>query len=800
MTTGQTGRESDPTGHAGERASRTWWLLLAIVVLVAGLVLSLAGALLWTASEDHSGRQAFNSTAANVTATLASQLRSDADFVSTLRATLTMEPGISPRRYAAWYQTLANPGRDVGGQGSVVVARVPAALLSAFERRRNADPAFRALIGGWLVPVPRGREQTYCVLAAGNFAQMTGAIASAMQEDWCRASSAIGVTQAALIQEQTDTGQIVALPIDTSGLQTLLVETAFYRRGAPLGTVAQRRAAVAGWLLTSFDMPSLIRGAIGRNSDLSVDVYHTNPGGTPMLVGSVRSRRAPRLRQTTMLSIDGSWAVYVGGLPVVAGLSAGGEGLLVFLTGALVSLLLATFLLVLSRSRAQALALVAEQTGQLRHQALHDALTDLPNRTLALDRADQMLARARRTQVPIAALYVDIDGFKHVNDTFGHAAGDAFLQLVAGRLRSVVRESDTAARLAGDEFVVLVEGAPLDAGPQHIAERLLEVLREPYDLNGSVGRQLSVSASIGVAYGLRDTAEQLLADADIALYSAKSAGKNRYVLFHSGMQTAAQDRLTLEMDLAEGFDHGQLCLLYQPILDLLSERTVGVEALLRWRHPTRGVVPPAVFIPVAEDSGMIAAIGRWVLIEACRQTAAWRHQGYKLGISVNVSARQFDRDELIDDVRHALERSRLVPSALTVEITETTLMRDAEATAGRLRALKELGVRVAIDDFGTGYSSLAYVRRFPVDALKIDRYFIKGVAASKESTAMIQTLVRLGQTLKLTTIAEGIEDRAQLSSLQQEGCDQGQGFLFAIPLDSTGIERLMREEHGREAA
>jgi diguanylate cyclase (GGDEF)-like protein len=799
MTIAQSGRGSDRTGRAGGGARRTW-LLIAVAVLVVGLVLSTIGALRWSSEQLAGEREAFHSTADDVTATLASRLRSDADFVSTLRATLTMEPHISPSRYVAWYSTLNTPDRDVGGQGSLVVARVPAAQLSVFERRRNADPAFRTLIRGWLAPVPRGHEQTYCVLAGGNFAQMTGAVAKAIQGDWCRANSAIGLTQSRLIREQTDTGQIVALPIDESWLRTLLVETAFYRRGAPLGTLAERRAAVAGWLLTSFDMPDIIRGAIGRNPTLSVDVYHTNPGGFSMLVGSVRSSRAARLGQTTMLGIDGTWAVHVGGLPMATGLSSGTEGLLVFITGALLSLLLATLLLVLSRSRSQALALVAKQTGQLRHQALHDALTGLPNRTLALDRADQMLARARRTQVPIAALYVDIDGFKHVNDTFGHAAGDAFLKLVAARLQSVVRESDTAARLAGDEFVVLVEGAPLDAGPQHIAERLLEVLREPYDLNGRVGRQLSVSASIGVAYGLRDTAEQLLADADIALYAAKSAGKNRYVLFQSGMQTAAQDRLTLELDLADAFERGQLFLLYQPILELQSERLVGVEALLRWRHPTRGIVPPAVFVPVAEDSGMIAQIGRWVLIEACRQTAAWHRQGIKLGVSVNVSARQFDRDELLDDVRHALERSRLDPSALTVEITETTLMRDADATAARVRALKDGGVRVAIDDFGTGYSSLAYVRRFPVDALKIDRYFIKGVAASKESTAMIQTLVRLGQTLKLTTIAEGIEDRTQLSALQREGCDQGQGFLFGTPIDSQGVESLMRQGPGQRAA
>jgi diguanylate cyclase (GGDEF)-like protein len=392
----------------------------------------------------------------------------------------------------------------------------------------------------------------------------------------------------------------------------------------------------------------------------------------------------------------------------------------------------------------------------------------------------------------VAALYVDIDGFKHVNDTFGHAAGDNLLKIVATRLAGVVREGDTAARLSGDEFVVLVEGSALDAGAELVAERLLEVLRQPYDISGNIKRQLSITASIGVASGLRGNAVELLRDADLALYEAKAAGRNCYVLFESGMQTAAQDRLTLEMELAEALENEQLFLLYQPTFDLQSESVIGVEALIRWRHPTREVIPPIDFIPIAEESGLIVPIGRWVLEEACQQAATWHRQGRRIGMSVNVSGRQLDHDELIEDVRHALEQSGLDPDALTLEITETTLMRDAEATAQRLRELKQLGVRIAIDDFGTGYSSLAYLRQFPVDALKIDRSFIGGIAASKEAAALIHTLVQLGKTLEIETLAEGIEDQIQLETLQREHCDHGQGFLFSRPLDVSAVEAFLQ--------
>jgi diguanylate cyclase (GGDEF)-like protein len=381
---------------------------------------------------------------------------------------------------------------------------------------------------------------------------------------------------------------------------------------------------------------------------------------------------------------------------------------------------------------------------------------------------------------------------KYVNDTFGHAAGDALLQAIAARLSSVVREVDTVGRLGGDEFVLLLDSLTLDAAPEMAAERVLEVVRQPIELDQQPDRPLSISASIGIALGQDETIDQLLRGADLALYQAKDTGKNRHVLFESSMQTVAQDRLLLELDLREALEADQLFLLYQPTFDLRTETVSGVEALLRWRHPSRGVLAPDRFIAIAEDTGMIVPIGRWALQRACQQAADWHKHLHKIGIAVNVSACQLDQDELLDDVADALAASGLDPQTLTLEITETALMRNPEDIARRLGLLKNLGVRVAIDDFGTGYSSLGHLRQFPVDALKIDRSFISGIRSSPQSAVLIHTLVQLGKALNLETVGEGIEQRSQLRTLQGEDCDIGQGFLLARPLEIDAVERLLK--------
>ena len=791
-----------PAAHRTARRRRS--ALTAMAALVLGLALSAAGALLWRSSVDSQERQAFRANATDVAETLEMQVRSDSQLVATLRGVMTMQPHMSASSFREWFRQIGGRGQQQGGElGTLVVETVPAGRLAAFQARRNADPGYRQLVGGHVLTVADSGRADYCLLSAGVVqAPYSPATDRLVQSDWCDPRAEMGsfvaggVTQAELMRSIAASGQMLVYPVTAEGLNTFFVEAAYYRRGAPLATAAQRSAATLGWVSSSFGIPSLIARAVGAHRNMAVTIYHRNPGAPLERMGtaSTGSRSKP-FSYASEFRIGGTWLVRVKGTTDAAGLSAGLQALIVFAGGALLSLLLFALILVLSRSRARALGMVEEKTGQLRHQALHDALTGLPNRVLALDRAEQMLARSRRQGTPVAALYVDLDGFKHVNDTFGHAAGDQLLRMVADRLTSVVREGDTAARLGGDEFVVLIEGSTLDAGPELVAERLLEVLRQPYDLNGKIGRRLSVTVSIGIAMGLREDVDRLLADADVALYQAKSAGKNSAVLFHSSMHMAARDRLTIEMDLAEALARGQLFLLYQPTFDLKTERAIGVEALLRWRHPTRGLMQPADFIPVAEEAGLIVPIGRWVLREACRQAVVWRDMGHALNMSVNVSARQLDDDGLLDDVRDAIGSSGIDPASLTLEVTETALMRDPGATAKRLRELKEIGIRIAIDDFGTGYSSLAYLRQFPADALKIDRSFISDIAHSSQSNALIHTLVQLGKTLHIETLAEGIEDQVQLETLQREHCDHGQGFLFSRPLDTRAVETLLRGTH-----
>jgi diguanylate cyclase (GGDEF)-like protein len=430
---------------------------------------------------------------------------------------------------------------------------------------------------------------------------------------------------------------------------------------------------------------------------------------------------------------------------------------------------------------------------QLRYQAFHDALTGLPNRQLVLDRAEQLLARGHRDDLAVPALFLDIDGFKRVNDSFGHAAGDKLLQTVAERLTRVLRASDTVGRLGGDEFVILLDPVALTEAPELVAERVLAVLSEPVEISGSSQGTLSISASIGITAGLHTTADELLRDADIALYEAKDAGKGRYILFESRMGVLAEARLRLEIDLHDAIEEQQFFLVYQPTFNLETRAVAGVEALIRWRHPTRGLIAPDQFIPLAETTGMIVPIGRWVLQEACTQAAEWHRSGYPVGMAVNVSSYQLDSESFLDDVNEALALSGIDPTTLTLEITETRLMKDPDDAAERLASLKRLGVRIAIDDFGTGYGSLAYVRRFRVDALKIDRSFISGMSTSEESAAIVRSLIRLGNTLGLETFGEGIEEPAQLLQLQQEHCHFGQGFLLSRPLDVKNMNQFFQQ-------
>jgi diguanylate cyclase (GGDEF)-like protein len=477
------------------------------------------------------------------------------------------------------------------------------------------------------------------------------------------------------------------------------------------------------------------------------------------------------------------------GPAIASGIFANGGALTVLIGGFLLSVLLGVLVLVLGTARTRALSLVAEKTRELSHLALHDALTGLPNRALVLDRAEQMLARVERQPGSVAgALFIDIDGFKRVNDKLGHAAGDQLLRIVGERLQSVVRDQDTVGRLGGDEFVVLVESTTRE-GPLDLPERIIEILRRPIEMDG-LGSILSFTASVGIAVGQYATPDALLRDADLALYAAKAAGKDRYALFDASMSTTAEGRLELEGELGAALRDEQFFLHYQPIFDLPSQRVVGVEALIRWRHPDRGVVAPDEFIPVSEETGLILPIGRWVLGEACSQAAIWHAHGHRISIFVNVSAQQLTRDGFAEEVRQVLEASGIEPSMLALEITETTLMRDVAAAGARLAEIKALGVSVAIDDFGTGYASLSHLQRMPVDILKIDRSFVAALGDPGQGRELLEAVLGVGQALSLTVVAEGVETHSQMTALLEMGCERAQGFLMGRPCAPQVVEDL----------
>ncbi len=433
-----------------------------------------------------------------------------------------------------------------------------------------------------------------------------------------------------------------------------------------------------------------------------------------------------------------------------------------------------------------------QANAELEHQTSHDGLTGLPNRVLFLDRLGEAIERARRNQTPFAVLMVDLDRFKVINDTLGHGIGDRLLAEVGERLTGAVRPSDAVARLSGDEFLILVEGIAEPTDAACAARGVIAALERPFSLNSG---DLHTSASIGISLFPDDGADPdtLIAHADEAMYHAKSIGRNTYQFFNADRSAVSQRRLDLENDLRRALSQRQFELHYQPKFDVPSDRMIGVEALLRWHHPVRGMVPPGEFIELAEETGMVIAIGEWVLREACRQARRWRLDGLPfMRIAVNISPVHFRRADFLDNVRTALRDNDLDPQYLEIELTESTVMDDAQGSVAILEELSRMGVVVSIDDFGTGYSSMGYLRRFPIDKLKIDRSFICDLTTSPDAQSIVRAIISLAHGLRLRVIAEGVENPQQLERLRALGCDQYQGFLRSAAVPPATIALYAR--------
>jgi diguanylate cyclase (GGDEF)-like protein/PAS domain S-box-containing protein len=422
---------------------------------------------------------------------------------------------------------------------------------------------------------------------------------------------------------------------------------------------------------------------------------------------------------------------------------------------------------------------------QLNHQAFHDVLTRLANRALFLNRVEHTVARVPRGKHPSAVLFLDLDDFKKVNDSLGHAVGDELLVATASRLSTCVRPGDTIARLGGDEFAVLLEDVDGMSDVVAVAERISTALSTSFQLGG---RDVFIGVSIGIAsLEMGDSPDEVLRNADLAMYFAKSRRKGQFAVYEPSMHDEMMEHLELEVDLRGAVERNEFEIHYQPIVNLVSGELYGAEALLRWNHPTRGSVPPSRFISLAEETGLIIPLGRWVLKEACEKAREWRTRFVSrrpLQMSVNLSVRHFQDPTLLQDVQQALNDSGIEPWSLTLEITESVLMHSSEATLARLRALKALGLKLAIDDFGTGYSSLGYLQQFPIDLLKIDRSFVDAVGIEEVDPVLARAIIALGRTMQIETIAEGIERPEQREGLRVLGCSLGQGYYFAKPMSA----------------
>ncbi|HEY2436755.1 MAG TPA: EAL domain-containing protein [Solirubrobacteraceae bacterium] len=749
--------------------------------MAAAAVGSLLGARSVAHTDTEKARLAFHLSSAEVASTLKLAVQHEEDLVISASAFVASDPSVSAAGFDRWSESVHAMQRYPELQDIGLVELVHATGLPAFKARMAAHP-LRPLGPHSLGPqegfhiFPSSPRPYYCFAVAGLARSISAYLPAGL--DYC----ALART---LIQAR-DSGASNYAPFVAGEATTLGVQTPVYSGGGTPPTVAARRRTFVGWLGELLEPGVVLRRALEGHPGTAATF--TYAGGAMHVV--FHSGAAPRAAQTTEIDLHNGWTVRTFGAAASAGVLDDARATDLLVGGSLLGLLLGLLVFVLGTGRMRALSLVREKTRELSHQALHDALTGLPNRALVLDRAEQMIARSgRQAEIVPGALFIDVDGFKHVNDNLGHAAGDLLLRIVGERLQGAVREQDTVGRLGGDEFVVLVESEGPHASLDSLAGRLIDLLREPVRMDES-GKTLSFTASIGVAVGHYATPDELLRDADLALYAAKAGGRDRYAMFDASMDPDAAERMELEMDLKAAVWEEQFFLLYQPIFDVATRAVVGAEALLRWRHPARGVLLPDSFIPFAEETGLIGPLGRWVLDEACRQAAIWRADGHDIGISVNVSAHQLGREDFAGDVRRALGEFAIEPSSLTLEVTETTIMRDVPFACDRLEEIKELGVRIAIDDFGTGYASLSHLQRMPVDVLKVDRSFIAALNDGGQSRELLEAILGVASALSLSVIAEGIETPGQMATIQEMGCQMAQGFLLGRPSPAEVLDAL----------
>ncbi|HEX4438191.1 MAG TPA: bifunctional diguanylate cyclase/phosphodiesterase [Solirubrobacteraceae bacterium] len=756
------------------RAGRSWlrWTLAAIVVAVGALA-SVLGAKSVAHSSNPGARAQFKRGAAATLATVKVGLAHQEDLATGAGTYFSRNSEGSSAEFKAWalWARILRSHPELDSLSLVSLVRTPE--LAAFRARRAGLPASATVSK----PVPGGRS--YECLSAGTVSRGLAAEPPA-SFDYCSAAAGLLTTRRTSHSRYGST--------TTSRGAALEVFIPAYRGSTVPKSAFGRRAAFVGWLREVLEPRVLLTQALAGDTSGAARLRHIGGGANTVFTAGTPAHGA----QSSVSTLPGGWTLKSFGPPLAtAGLFDDGDALAVLILGLLAGLLAGALVAFAGRHGGSA-APSPQTVGKTPpSEDLYDALTGLPNRGLTLDRAERMLARAgRNSAIMVGALFIDIDWFKDLNDKLGEEAGDQILKIVAERLQDVVRTHDTVGRYSGDEFVVIVESQVKGMRLDSLARRIIESLHKPVDIEG-FGPSFCLTASIGVAFGRYATPEDLLRDAHMALFAAKAAGKDRYTLFNANMRSIIEGRGVLEVDLNTALQDGQFSLLYQPVFDLRDRRVVALESLLRWVHPTRGEVDPSDFIPLAEESGLIVPIGRWVLEEACTRAAAWNVAGHRVGIAVKVSPKQLSRDGFATDVLRALQQSGLDPSLLALEIAETTVMEDKTEAARRLEGLKGLGVKIAIDDFGSGYAYRSDLQRMPIDFLKVDRGSLAASEDEDYRSWLLEAILVFGRDLSLTVIAKGVESQEQAAALQSMGCTMAQGFYLGEPVDPDGIEGLL---------
>ncbi|HEX3511866.1 MAG TPA: EAL domain-containing protein [Solirubrobacteraceae bacterium] len=780
----------------GRTAPRARWAVAALVCVAAGSLAAALGARSIAHTNASKAERTFQTSAAGVASNLKLTLQHEEDLANSASTFFAANPGASQSDFASWSHWVSALRRYPELERIGLITVVRASDLASFQARVTGKapataPASKTI--GGRVPVktkgaaattvallrisPPGVRPYYC-LATAEVVRGPARRARAGL-DYCARMPALIASRAA--------GAALYGPVSATRAGQLAVETPVYRGAAPPSTRGGREAAFAGWLREVLVPGKMLEAAVGGQPVGAVQLsYHHGASHVSFALGTPHAGAPTRTTR-----VHGGWTVQSFGAPISTGVFSDPEARGLLIGGTLLSVLLGILIYVLGAS-GQGPRTARPVPRRARGDGLYDELTGLAGSALTLDRAERTVARAGRQSGMLAgALLIDLDWFADINEKLGSAAGDQLLRIVAERLESVIRTDDSLGRLGGDQFLITVESVARGVRLDSLARRVIEALHKPVGGLDDFGPSFYPTASIGVAYGRYTDHAKLIHDAELAMRASKEAGKDRYTLFNANMRAVIEDRGVLEAELNAALREGQLFLVYQPICDLRTRKVVGLEAHIRWRHPKQGILLPADFLPLAEETGLIVPIGRWALQEACARAAAWEVAGHHVGVGVQVSANQFNRDGFATDVLRALQQSGVSPSLLTLEIAESIVMADAQTATEHMQRLKGLGVRIAIDDFGSGYAYRSDLQRMPLDFLKVDH---SSLAASEDENYrhwLLEAILVFGRDLSLTVIAKGIETGEQVGALQEMGATLAQGHYFGEPLPAEALERLL---------